>query len=198
VTISSGMLPWMDEGGLKFFVKVTALCECYLEYGCGGSTVYAANTAQIPHIISVDTDRNWIEKVTDLISNKNIKFYIEHCDLGEVGDWGMPLHKDKIDDFWMYMALPWHIAKEQNLTPDIVLIDGRFRVASFLYTLLAAQEGTTILFDDYLDRPGYFVVENFCRLQERHGRMGVFVVEKGFSYPEIVKRIAQYAIQPQL
>ncbi len=192
------MMPSMDEGGLNFFKNAASLSKCYLEYGCGGSTIFAANVAQVPAIISVDTDKNWIEKVKSSIESDRPKLYIEHCDFGSVGDWGMPKTREKIDDFWQYPALPWRIAKEEKLTPDTVLIDGRFRVAAFLYTLLAAEVGTTILFDDYLNRPQYHIVEQFCLLSQRHGRMGVFVVTKEFSYTEITKKIMQYSLHPHL
>lgn len=196
MSITSNTMPSMDEGGLNFFKKTTSLSQCYLEYGCGGSTIYAANVAQIPVIISVDTDKNWVEKVRSSITNNNTHLYIESCDFGAVEDWGMPKTRERIDDFWVYMALPWHIAKDKKLTPDTVLIDGRFRIASFLYTVLAAEVGATILFDDYVNRPTYHVVEKFCKLTQKHDRMGVFIVTKDFSYPEIVNGILQYSLQP--
>lgn len=90
--------------------------------------------------------------------------HLTHCDLGEIGDWGTPINRDKSADFWRYMASPWDIAKREKLIPDVVLIDGRFRVASFLYSLLSARVGTLLMFDDYLNREYYFVVENFCKL----------------------------------
>jgi hypothetical protein len=45
---------------------------------------------------------------------------------------------------------PW---RRGAVKPDLVLIDGRFRLACFLHPLLAAAPGTPILFDDYTNRP---------------------------------------------
>jgi hypothetical protein len=111
-----------------------------------------------------------------------------------VGAWGKPKNKDKIDNFWMYMVKPWHIAKANDLVPDTILIDGRFRVASFLFSLVSAQSGATILFDDYVNRPYYHVVEQFCELQDKVGRMGAFSVQKNFPVPEICEKIAEHSI----
>jgi hypothetical protein len=187
------LFPSMDEDGLKYFAQAVAKSECLAEYGCGGSTVYAATTANLKAIISVDTSKVWVEKVNYQLSRSKSLLILLHCDLGEVEDWGYPKSRDKSQDFWRYMVTPWHVAKLNHLTPDLVLIDGRFRVASFLYSLVSADVGTVIMFDDYLNRSEYFIVEKFCPLFERHGRMGVFVVEKNYSVSEIVSVIAQYS-----
>lgn len=39
-----------------------------------------------------------------------------------------------------------------NASPDLVLIAGRFRIVCFMSSLLNAQPGTRIVFDDYRDR----------------------------------------------
>jgi hypothetical protein len=188
--------PHMDGEGLACFKEALASSRCYLEYGAGGSTVYAATVAKIPSIISVESDGAWKAKVWESIKDSQSRVHIEHWDIGEVGDWGSPKTSDKIGNYWGYMARPWHIAKTQTLVPDTVLVDGRFRVASFLFSLLKARIGTTILFDDYLDRPGYFPVEEFCPLAAKHGRMGVFSVSRNFAVADICEKIARYSIDP--
>ncbi len=186
--------PIMDHGGLACFKETLKHSRCYLEYGCGGSTVYACHEAKVAVIISVDSDRAWVENVASSLMNATSTLLIQHCDIGEVGDWGTPTSENNIHGFWKYMVAPWKIAKSGNHVPDTILVDGRFRVACFLYSLLSARVGTTILFDDYLNRPHYFVVENFCKLKELHGRMGVFTVDHHFSMTEICEKIAEYSI----
>jgi len=60
--------------------------------------------------------------------------------------------------------------------PDLVVIDGRFRVACFLHSLLAAEAGTPILFDDYTNHPRYHLVEEFCPIEQSEGRQALFSV----------------------
>ncbi len=195
-TISSVVqpLPHMDAEGLGCFKEALAVSRCYLEYGAGGSTLYAANVANVPTIVSIESDIDWKTKVVESISGSKSKIYIEHWDIGEVGEWGNPKNRSKITNYWGYMAQPWRIARSNNLVPDTVLVDGRFRVASFLFSLLSAQIGTTILFDDYLDRPAYFVVEEFCQPVRNRGRMGVFLATRNFSVTDICEKIARYSI----
>jgi len=186
--------PSMDEQGLKCFQETTHRSKCYLEYGSGGSTVYAAKIAKIPNVISVESDKSWSEKVKASAYSPPGRLHIEHCDIGEVGEWGTPKNRDKIENFWRYVVSPWHSAKYNHLVPDTILVDGRFRVAAFLFTLVAARAGSVILFDDYFDRPHYFIVEQFCPVEEKHGRMAVFLATKHFSFADICERIAQYSI----
>jgi hypothetical protein len=188
-----GMTPVMDDQGLIFFKKHIELSSCFLEYGSGGSTSYAANTSKVQSIISVDTSKEWLDNVKNSLSGLESQVFLNHCDLGPVGDWGTPINRDQSSKFWQYMVTPWRVAEEKNLKPDTILIDGRFRVACFLYSLLSARVGSLIMFDDYFDRPHYFVVENFCKLNECHGRMAVFYVEHNYSITKIVSSISEYS-----
>ena len=186
--------PSMDSDGLDYFKNAVGKSKCYLEYGSGGSTIYAANIAKVPSIISVESDKNWNKDVRASVDNPQSKIFIEHCDLGETGDWGTPKNKDRINDFWRYSFQPWDTAKKYLLVPDVVLVDGRFRVSAFLTSLLCSRVGTYLLFDDYFDRSEYFIVEEFCGLHEKHGRMGVFIKTSAYSQVEITRMIAKYSI----
>jgi hypothetical protein len=190
---AANIKPSMDEGGFRFFDHTLSYTNCLLEYGSGGSTLYAANIKQVKKIISVDTSQEWVVKVCNSISSIETEVFIDYCDVGPVGDWGVPINREKSADFWQYMVRPWQIANANNLVPDAILIDGRFRVASFLYSLLSARIGTVIMFDDYFDREHYFVVEKYCKLCEKHGRMGVFYVDKNYSLTQLVSTITEYS-----
>lgn len=189
--------PHLDTEGLRCFQDALKLSRCYLEYGSGGSTVYAALVARVPTIVSVESDKLWIERVRNSIGSTDTRIYLEYCDIGEVGEWGSPKNNDKMRDFWKYGALPWIVARKFDLVPDTVLIDGRFRVASFLLSLLSARVGTRILFDDYVDRPQYFVAETFCSVESKHGRMAVFNAARNFSMADVCETICQFSVLPE-
>jgi hypothetical protein len=184
----------MDTDGLAAFKAAVKGASSYLEYGCGGSTILAANSG-VKNIIAVDTSSEWAGAVRDAVAQVDgVRATIAHCDVGEVGDWGVPLSNARINDYHKYAVMPWYAAKKMGVVPGLVLVDGRFRVACFLYTLISARVGTAILFDDYGDRPGYHVVEQFCDLEEMHGRMGAFIVRKHYSFPDIAETFAKYSI----
>lgn len=187
-------LPSLDVQGLRHFRKRLETTKCYLEYGSGGSTIIAANTYSVPVIISVDSDKEWVDRVTAAIpSSEDTKVFVEYCDIGPVREWGNPINLDCVEHFWRYSFRPWETAGTGLFEPDLILIDGRFRVCAFLVTLLYSLEGAVIMFDDYFDRPHYFIAEQFCQLHARHGRMAEFVNTKKYSHVEICKVIARYA-----
>jgi hypothetical protein len=186
--------PAMDAKGLSFFKSQISKSKCFVEYGCGGSTHYAAMVAKVPNIISVDTSKVWVNKVKRSLSGCESNLDLFYCDVGEIGNWGTPVNGDRYQHFWRYTVHPWNTARKRSLEPDLVLVDGRFRVASFLYSLVAAKEGALIMFDDYLDRKKYAIVEDFCQIKEIHGRMAVFCVDKNYTVEEIVAAITQHSV----
>lgn len=187
------MNPHFCESGLMLFQAQIAESINYLEYGCGGSTVYACTQEKIKNIISVDTDIAWINLVSKLThgTKKNIK--IDHINFGETGEWGYPKSLKSYPNFWMYPVSPWISAKALGVGPDTVLIDGRFRVACFLYTLICASVGTVVIFDDYFDRPHYFEVEKFERVATRAGRIALFKVSRNYDIAELTALFAKYS-----
>ena len=187
------MKPSLDPGGLEALTEHLSKCDYYLEYGCGGSTVLAAKSG-VKHIIAVDTALEWLGSVENSTSGLGATTTLMHCDLGPVKAWGFPVDKKHIAKFHRYAILPWDEARASGMEPQVVFIDGRFRVACFLYSLMAAKPGTTILFDDYMNRPHYHVVEEYCPRVEARGRMGVFVVGEITNRLKLAEAFAKYSI----
>ncbi|WP_419738036.1 hypothetical protein [Ruegeria sp.] len=61
--------------------------------------------------------------------------------------------------------------------PDVVLVDGRFRVGCALATAFNIKRPVTLLFDDYLHRPRMRAAEEFLKAPKFVGRMAIFDVE---------------------
>lgn len=71
--------------------------------------------------------------------------------------------------------MPWKHLEAAGLVPDLILIDGRFRVACMLECLVRVKDqSSAIFFDDYFDREPYSVVERFADMVDRAGRMAIF------------------------
>lgn len=184
--------PHLGKSGLSIFEDYVSKANGYLEYGSGGSTLTAQRLGA-KHIISVDSSKEWYQNIKKELAGSSNTDLI-YCDIGAVGCWGKPINNDGIQNYHAYMVSPWKLAQEKNIDVDLVMIDGRFRVACFLYSLLCAKSGTVILFDDYAFRHRYRIVVEFCKKQKSHGRMAEFIVEKNYDLPKLVAKICEYSV----
>ena len=141
--------------------------DAYLEFGCGLSTEYAASTGRL-QIRSVETSKVWAEYLkTRRLANTEVI----HVDIGEVGAWGRPLSYAKRNSFSQYFTAGF----SDSFNPNVVLIDGRFRVACFLTAMLLSEPGTKIIFDDYVGRSKYHVVEEIFHPSKTSVRQALFI-----------------------
>jgi hypothetical protein len=108
--------------------------------------------------------------------------------VGPIGDWGLPTTYDRRENFRSYVTAIW----EGGESPDFVLIDGRFRVACFFYTVMRAGPGTRIVFDDYKFRPHYHLVEEVLVPTERNGRQCLFVVPEKRNTEALERLVDQF------
>ena len=168
----SHKLTKLFDGDDSLFKDLLKNSKNYGEYGCGLSTEWVLNNTNA-NILSVDSSKEWIDK----ISSKNVEYKkrlkLQHIDLGKVENWGRPVGYEKSYNFINYFNWIW----TQDILPDTVLIDGRFRVCCFLTSIKYANENTKILFDDYNNRPYYHVVEKFIKKEQTCGRQTLFIVK---------------------
>lgn len=144
-----------------------------LEYGSGGSTLVAAQSAT-EAVISVESDRLWLSNLRDWF-NENppaVPVTLHHGNIGPTQKWGRPLDMSEARIWSGYALSVWDSAAFRH--PDVVLVDGRFRLACMLTTLLRITRPVQVLCDDYLGRPTYHRIESLVGAPEMTGRMAAF------------------------
>jgi hypothetical protein len=146
-----------------------------LEYGSGGSTVFAAEQRG-KMVFSVESDREWALGLQQKIDDADLasETILYHVDIGATGRWGRPKDDRSWRHFHRYPTSIW--AEPFFRMPDVILIDGRLRPACLVYSCLKADQPVTILFDDYATRPMYHVVEVLVKPECMVGRMAVFKI----------------------
>jgi len=159
------------DGDDHLFKKSTVDIKIYGEYGCGQSTTWILRNSS-SKVISVDSSEEWVKKVKNKNKNYHSKLIINYIDLGKLGDWGRPKSYINCSNFSDYIEYIW----KQSEKPQLVLVDGRFRVCCFLTSLKFAEAGTKIIFDDYVNRPHYHFIEKYVPRIEECGRQCLFVV----------------------
>lgn len=151
----------------------------YLEYGAGESTIHVAKTYQCT-VRSVETDPGWSRFVQD----KSVgKAEIVLVDLGPVAKLGSPVDYARRHDFERYCEAGF----ETGFSPDLVLVDGRFRIAVFLTALLRTKPGTLIVFDDYIKRPKYHVIEEIICPVKVGRRQALFERPSSVNFRQILQ-----------
>lgn len=158
------------DGDDSLYKETVLEARAYGEYGVGSSTIWVLNHLDVP-VLAVDTDETWIQRVASHPKSA-AQLDAEWIDVGPLEGWGRPAGYSKRDNFRAYTDSIWM----RPLKPDVVLIDGRFRVCSFLTSVKYADEGARIIFDDYANRPQYHVVEEVVSADHVGCRQAVFRV----------------------
>lgn len=164
------LAPNLFDNEPNFLLSEIGNCEHYGEYGTGASTQYVLRSTNAA-VTCVDSDEAWLKAATKGDYNPN-RLRAKHVDIGPTIAWGVPIGAAKITSFKEYTDWLW----VQESKPDLVLIDGRFRVCCFLTTLHHAEPGCRIIFDDYNNRPQYHFVEKFLKPHDKVGRQALFEV----------------------
>jgi len=166
------------------FYKYLNKATHYMEFGSGGSTYQASIRSNIKSICTVESDLEWIQILKSKITHPSIEYnYIDiqalPKSLGYPGKNCNPIHMKKYSD-----------VKVSSET-DLVLIDGRFRVACCLKLIGQIKDSCIVVFDDFLDRSQYhLILDYFTILEQTENRSLVVLQRKKGTVPslELIKK----------
>ena len=193
-----------DEATAWFVAKLRGSTR-YLEYGTGGTTYVAAKMGV--NFIAVDSDPYFLKSVRKKIRRdgfaKDVGQTYHYADIGLTGFWGYPLRSwnasaKRLEQFRHYSDPPPECFEGGGL-PDLVLIDGRFRVACALKALrmLRNDRGWSIVVDDYIGRPQYAVIADFAEIERYVGsRVAVFNAPRAIGQEHLESAIRRYETVP--
>lgn len=132
------------------------------EYGSGSSTLYYHYLKK--KFVSVELDADFIK---NLSIKKNLLKNIEHFYIGITGEFSYPLicSRRKVQKY--IQSIDKHLKNLKRI--DLILIDGRFRVACCL-NLLKHQDklikyNTKVILDDYNNRKYYHIINKYFHVK---------------------------------
>lgn len=167
----------LPEGEAERLRAAYADAKVILEYGSGGSTVMAA---EMPgkQVFSVESDKDWAQMMRGWFDQNppsdNGAVDVIWSDIGETGDWGYPINHESWRRYPGYPLEVWHLPEFRQ--PDVVLIDGRFRVGCAMATAFLTTRPVVLLVDDYKHQKAYHAIEEFLGTPRMTGRMAEFEV----------------------
>jgi hypothetical protein len=172
------MNPSFAKNDLVMFNKYLDKANNYLEFGSGGSTYQASIKPNIKLLISVESDKDWFSIIKEKVKHSN--FHYKFIDLKcKPNNWGYPSELCNKNIYKDYSnSISHKISKEIANTLDLILIDGRFRVACALKCHSLINDDCKIIFDDFLDRKHYHIVLTYYDIIDKTTDNRMVVLKK--------------------
>ncbi|MFP4370565.1 MAG: hypothetical protein ACLFR2_13390, partial [Candidatus Kapaibacterium sp.] len=147
------------------------------------------------NIYTIDTSVGWIKRIkkyTIIKKNLNSRIFIYHVDVGPTIHWGFPAGEEFREKFPGYSSEIFTKVNKKNI--DTVLIDGRFRVACTLNTILELHENEKlkIMIHDFWDREKYHIVLKYLDVIDSAERLGVFKIKNQVNLDLVRKDYEKY------
>jgi len=149
---------------LSFLTKDTV----YFETGSGCSSLIAKYYTKKSY--AVEGCKQWYEEGVKNGLKNNLIFRDLKVDNPI---WSYPGNKSNIDDWKKYFQ-----AYDKRYNADIILIDGRFKIATAMDLFDKIRDDTIVFIHEYQDRPSYFILENYYQYVYHWGTLMAFVKKK--------------------
>ncbi|MEJ5113083.1 O-linked N-acetylglucosamine transferase, SPINDLY family protein [Erwinia billingiae] len=182
-------MPHMSVDEIALFERYVKQATRYFEFGSGGSSKLAARNNLT--VNGVESDKNWIDT---LFEETGQLCKVSYVDIGPTKEWGHP-----VDDTYKHKFPLYSEAILQHADSfDLILVDGRFRVACTLNAIshtLATQhdEGQTMIFiHDFWDRQNYHSVLEFLDVVERVDTAGVFKLKNKIDRAKLKQMLNKF------
>ena len=160
--------PHLTDEELIAFLSLLTKDTIFFETGSGCSSVIAKFYAK--KVYSIEGCQKFYELgikngLKDNIIFKNLK--------PDNYKWSRPGKKSNLEDWKNYFQ-----SYKKEYKADVILIDGRFKVATAMDIFSKINDNTIILIHEYNKRPLYFVLENYYKYIYHWGTLFAFVKKK--------------------
>jgi len=176
------------------YAEAVASASVVLEFGSGGSTVLAAEAGA--EVWSVESDRGWALAMQAYFaahpSPRSVT--IHYADIGPTKKWGRPVDESAIARWPDYPQGIWGLMGDSH--PDLVLIDGRFRLACFMTVAHRISRPVRLFFDDYEPRKTYHAAAEISEPLRMIGRMAEFYLTPTQLTPDRMPAYERALLQP--
>ena len=167
--VSVSSMPWMTENEVRLFARWIPLGCIALEFGSGGSTRFFFENGG-GSLASVEGDAVWVQSLLEdaflnfFIKKRRLKIF--QPDIGPVRQNACSLPAGKATPLWLnYHAGIWNKIDSEALT--FILIDGRFRCACALQSIIHCKQKPILLMHDFWNRPQYHPILEFTDVLDR-------------------------------
>jgi len=167
-----------------------------MEFGAGGSTCLAAHLVS-EAIVAVDSSKEWLNKVEESCARNATALQptLIHADIGELTHWGWPAGQTHREHWPKYHEA---VLSAPDVLPfDTYLIDGRFRIACFMQSLIHCRPDSLILIHDFPPRPSYAIVHQVAREIACATNLSIFIRSEKFDLTLATKILSTHKFAPR-
>lgn len=188
------MQPRMKPDEISLLTAFLQDANKYLEFGSGGST-FLASTIVKGSIVSLDSSQEWLDKVAQACAAQDgaTAPHLVFVDIGPIGAWGAPTDPDTRSRWPAYHTDIWATPGSEDA--DLYMVDGRFRIACFMQTLLHCRRDAVILIHDFAMRPGYHIVREVARQIASASELAAFVPRADMNTDRVRAILQKYEYQ---
>ena len=192
----------MTREEFALFEKLSATTNTVIEYGSGGSTIFFLRNRKKVFSVDSNPDFHRLMMAIPFVSRAiGTRLNLDFVDVGPTDTWGTPLSTDRAAEWPSYVSQPWSRVEHAGARVDMVLVDGRFRVACCLYSVRKLLEeqwpDTLIVMHDFWDRPEYHVVLPFVQEQGRAGTLAAFHPKPDADLSALERLFEEYSSIPR-
>lgn len=202
LSVINGFTMLMTDHEKALLLRHLRASKVYLEYGAGGSTNLAcrvskaSNGKALTKFVSVESSDDFLNSLVDKSTclrdaKKNGTFVPFYVNIGETKRMGVPKSMKTQHLFQDYSAA---ISKFNQTMPDLVLVDGRFRVACALSTILY-NPSATVLIHDFHIRPYYHYILEYMDTIDCADTLIVLKAKKTIDKEALKRDIDKYNMQ---
>ena len=164
--------PHLKKEELVGFLSLLTEDTIYFETGSGCSSIIAKYFAKKTY--AVEGCKGFYELglkngLQNILIFKNLK--------PDNPTWSFPGKKSNLDDWKQYFQ-----AYKAEYNADVILIDGRFKVATAMDIFNKIKNNTIVLLHEYYSRPQYFIIENYYEYIYHWGSLYAFAKKKNIQY----------------
>ena len=178
----------------QVYIKQICTGKDVLEYGSGNSTFWLAGFVKT--LTTVESDKKIALALRKKLGNECRVLY---ANIGPTKSFGQPLKIFSIlfsKRYLSYPSVPFFPINQPRKW-DVVIVDGRFRVATALTCINNLKHGFTLIVDDYADRPEYWVLQDTLRKNPKIvDGTAFFEIGASSHFPEYSKLMDEFALIP--
>lgn len=191
--------PWMSDKEIALFAHWLPRGGRALEFGCGGSTRFFFEQG-IQECTSVEADVAWGQSVladpflSFFVTKQRLRFIFP--DIGLVRENACSWPEGPPSPLWLhYHSDVWERLDCKTL--DFILIDGRFRVACALQSIMHCPHVPVVLVHDFWNRKEYRPMLRVMDVQDQADTAVILRRKRRIRWQDMEKLLQQAMLDPR-